>query len=92
MKAETLFEIINEAKTLKDLQLKGLKRGTRRDKSMNWDTNTIRGSLNKQIEDWQESYQNYEPEDKEHDDEKRRLADIINVASLLFLRLDGVKI
>lgn len=92
MKAETLFDLINESKNLKKLQIEGLKRGEQRGKSMNWDTNTIRGSLNKQIKDWQESYQNHDSEDKEHEDEKRRLADIINVASLLFLRLDGIKI
>lgn len=82
-----LWTTIRDNEDLRKETLNGLKRGHERGKSMNYNTETLRISLQKQIIDWQ--HISFRALRTSFIEEKQKLADIINNASLLFLRLDG---
>lgn len=83
--AMRLWCLLRDNDDIRSLTFTGLLRGEVRGKSMNFDSPTLRASLMKQIGDWTGEFDNHSQQG-----ELKALADIMNNAGLLILKITGV--
>jgi len=85
--ANEILRQINENADLHDLELDGFIRGFRAGKTLNVGMQLLLNSLRKQVGDWESIFIDYILGNATLDDLKRRLADIRNVAGVIFLKV-----
>lgn len=85
--AAELLRKINENDELRSLELDGFIRGIRKGKTMDVDLSRLRYSLRKQMGDYESKWIDHILGEATKDDLKRYVADIRNVAGIIFLKL-----
>lgn len=84
LKALRLWEQIRENVCLEELEKDGLCRGEQRGKKPDVPVEVLQDALGKQYRDFMRAYGVFDENER-----KRCLADLRNVAGILFLKLDG---
>ena len=85
--ANEILQKINNTEELSSLELDGFLRGIRDGKTMNVTLDVMKNSLAKQVSDWNSAFIDYILGNRTLSDLKRCLADIRNVAGVIFLKV-----